>query len=350
MKYFKLYSNCFLVEGHKKHIICDVQRGEIFIIPLALSKIVDDTFKVSMEVINNIPDDLIKSKIKEVIEFLITHELGHLCDNPNSFPEINKHWESPEIINNCIICMDNNSSLDLADIYNQLTELKCKFLELRMEDIETFINCNKNLNDTFIRNIDLYIKFNEKITTFNFVKFLHENQRIGKVVIFSTPKDIANSLNYERVFFIENNITNIHCGKIHENSFSVNIDLFMESQFHNSCLNRKISIDAEGNIKNCPSMSESFGNIKDTTLAEAIEKPNFKKYWNINKDKIHVCKDCEFRYICTDCRAYTEDPEDILSKPLKCGYNPYTGEWSEWSTNPLKQKAIDFYGMREIID
>jgi SPASM domain peptide maturase of grasp-with-spasm system len=117
-----------------------------------------------------------------------------------------------------------------------------------------------------------------------------------------------------------------------------------------SCLNREISIDADGNIKNCPSMKESFGNIRDTTLAEAIEKPGFKKYWDINKDKIHVCKDCEFRYICTDCRAYVEDTEDILSKPLKCGYNPYTGEWSEWSTNPPKQKAIDFYGMREMVD
>jgi SPASM domain peptide maturase of grasp-with-spasm system len=124
-----------------------------------------------------------------------------------------------------------------------------------------------------------------------------------------------------------------------------------------SCLNREISIDADGNIKNCPSMKESFGNIRDTTLAEAIEKPGFKKYWDINKDQIAVCKDCEFRYICTDCRAYVEDPHDAsgpdgtnLSKPLKCGYNPYTGEWAEWSTNPLKQKAIDFYGMREMVD
>jgi SPASM domain peptide maturase of grasp-with-spasm system len=97
-------------------------------------------------------------------------------------------------------------------------------------------------------------------------------------------------------------------------------------------------------------MTESFGNIKETTLMEALEKPGFKKCWDINKDKIHVCKDCEFRYACTDCRAYVEDPADILSKPLKCGYNPYTGEWSEWSTNPLKQKAIEFYGMLEMVE
>lgn len=67
-------------------------------------------------------------------------------------------------------------------------------------------------------------------------------------------------------------------------------------------------------------------------------------------DQIHICKDCEFRHICTDCRAYIEDPDDIYSKPLKCGYNPYTGEWAEWSTNPLKQKAIQYYGMEELME
>ena len=96
-------------------------------------------------------------------------------------------------------------------------------------------------------------------------------------------------------------------------------------------------------------MKESFGNIKDTTLKEALNKKGFKKLWNINKDKIKVCQDCEFRYICTDCRAYIENPEDIYSKPLKCGYNPYTAEWEEWSTNPLKQKAIEYYEMEDLV-
>lgn len=95
-------------------------------------------------------------------------------------------------------------------------------------------------------------------------------------------------------------------------------------------------------------MTESFGNIRDTTLKQAIEKPGFKKYWNITKDQISVCKDCEFRHICTDCRAYLEDPEDSFSKPLKCGYNPYTCEWEEWSLNPLKQKAIAYYGLLDL--
>lgn len=162
-------------------------------------------------------------------------------------------------------------------------------------------------------------------------------------------KDKLNKLTFP-VYFLENEIKSFaNCGIVSRNYFGVDKDKVIESINHNSCLNRKISIDKDGNIKNCPSMAESFGNIKDTTLEEALNKPGFKKYWNITKDQIEVCKDCEFRHICTDCRAYIEDPENQYSKPLKCGYNPYTNEWEEWSTNPLKQKAIEYYGMQDLV-
>lgn len=154
--------------------------------------------------------------------------------------------------------------------------------------------------------------------------------------------------------FMKEDLSMRSCGKVNLKYFSTNITKVLEAINHNSCLHKKIAIDKEGNIRNCPLMPEDFGNIKDTTLEEAITKPSFKKYWNTTKDQIEVCKDCEFRYICSDCRAYTErthtNEEGLdISKPLKCGYNPYTAEWEEWSTNPLKQKAIDFYDMRELV-
>ncbi len=97
-------------------------------------------------------------------------------------------------------------------------------------------------------------------------------------------------------------------------------------------------------------MVKEYGNSKNITLKEALNHKDFKKYWKLTKDEIEVCKDCEYRYICTDCRAYTErshtSKEGLdTSKPLKCGYNPYTGEWEDWNKNILKQKAIKYYGM-----
>jgi len=153
------------------------------------------------------------------------------------------------------------------------------------------------------------------------------------------------------IIFIENQLKNEQCcGVINSNYFTINTKLFTESLKYNSCLNKKISIDKDGQIKNCPSMKQSFGNISDTTLEECLNLKDFKKYWDINKDQIEVCKDCEFRYICTDCRAYKENPDNDYSKPLKCGYDPYTNVWKEWSTNPLKQNAIEFYGLNDLVN
>ncbi len=95
-------------------------------------------------------------------------------------------------------------------------------------------------------------------------------------------------------------------------------------------------------------MKESFGNIKDGVLLNLFKMKEFVKYWDITKDKISTCKSCEFRHICTDCRAYRQKTDDIYSKPIKCGYNPITNIWEDWSINALNKKAIKFYRFENI--
>lgn len=89
-----------------------------------------------------------------------------------------------------------------------------------------------------------------------------------------------------------------------------------------------MSIDKDGTFRNCPSMSLSFGKVEDTKVSAVITNKKFLKYNNINKDKIDVCRDCEFRYVCHDCRAYISDKNNIYSKPSKCGYDPYSSSWN----------------------
>ena len=47
---------------------------------------------------------------------------------------------------------------------------------------------------------------------------------------------------------------------------------------YNSCLFKKIAIDRNGNIKNCPAMVQSFGNVKENSLIGALNHPEFKKW------------------------------------------------------------------------
>jgi SPASM domain peptide maturase of grasp-with-spasm system len=350
--YFRLFASCIPVNGISRASICDLQRGRTFFIPLSLFEIIEECKKYPYHKIQKFYHEE-KKILDDYFNFLIENELGFFTDEPDRFPFLNLHWDTPEFITNIIIEIENLESTHISLILKELISLKCKYVELRYYNkflVESLLEFLTLATDSYIRGITLYIPANS-INLEELKEITKTHGRIVQCIIHSSEglKDSIEVIN--NTIILTNQIidSNAHCGAVSELYFVNNISTFTESQHHNTCLNRKISIDVEGNIKNCPSMAQSFGNIRDTTLQEALEHPDFKKYWNVKKDEIAVCKDCEFRHICTDCRAYLENPEDMYSKPLKCGYNPYTAEWEEWSTNPLKEKAIAYYGMQELV-
>jgi len=354
---FVLFACCLPVKGRSRSIICDLQRQKIHFIPNILYDILIDCSGKSIEDIKAKYDYGYNDHIEEYFNFLIKEEFVFFDSSPENFPKLILDWKHPSTITNAIWDVNIDYIGFSEKIAQQLDVLGCKHLQMRFlltspsDRIEYLMH---SFEGKRIENIELILAYQDNY--FNkdaFVDFMKRWTRISSVFLYGAPCDeLAYKAPYDDgyIHYITENITtNKFCGKIYPKNFYTNISTFTESLHHNSCLNRKISIDVDGNIKNCPSMSQSFGNIKDTTLQEALDHPEFKKYWNVTKDQIEVCKDCEFRYICTDCRGYIENPEDMYSKPLKCGYNPYTCEWEEWSTNPLKQKAIDYYGMREVL-
>jgi len=54
-----------------------------------------------------------------------------------------------------------------------------------------------------------------------------------------------------------------------------------------------------------------------------------QEFIRLSKDHIEVCKDCEYRYACFDCRVKTNDAENLYAKSSDCFYNPYTGIWEQ---------------------
>lgn len=356
--FLKLFANCILTKGVNQAILFDLQRENYTIIPFEVFDFITNNEGLTIKKIKDNYENKFNNEVEEYINFLLDNEFVFFTEFPEFFPKINTEFHYPFTISNAILEFNNICNID--NILLQLNELKCKNIDLRFDFEISYFEINNILEyldkiDSNICNINIYLS-KEKSIPQEKIKDLLRNPRISCFII-NADKNHSN-IEYvsdsKYVFYDYNNDFNKNkCGLINSNYFAINLNNYIESINHNSCLNKKISIDKDGNIKNCPSMPQSFGNIKDTTLEKALNQPDFKKYWNVTKDMIDVCKDCEFRHICTDCRAYTErnhfDGEIDLSKPLKCGYNPYTNEWSEWSTNPLKEKAIEYYGMQDLV-
>jgi len=332
-KYFKLFANCIPVKGAKRNIICDLQKGSIFFIPnFAYDLLIECKSKSVSEIKQHFNNEY-NQELDDYFDDFISKELGFYTTQPENFPELDTKWESPSIINNAIIEYSSEINQHLQSLISQLNVLGCKYIEIRFYNKVSNIeieNVISNFEKSKIRSISLLIQYNSDMNARWLKQLLLKYQRIGDMLLsnISTDNPLRNELSESIVSFSDSQINSeTHCGAVSPDYFLSNISLFFESMAFNTCLNKKIAICKDGKIKNCPSMSEDFGNISSTPIVEAIFQKDFKKLWKINKDEILVCQDCEFRYICTDCRAYIEDPQKINSKPLKCNYDPYSGVW-----------------------
>jgi SPASM domain peptide maturase of grasp-with-spasm system len=356
-----LFSDCILTKGVNRSIICDTKREKYYIIPNGLYNILSLYNGLSIKEIKENFDSKYNAVIDEYFEFLIDKKLVFFNSFPENFPKIELKWDSPSLITNAILDIKDNE-YDIENVLTQLDFYKCSNIQFRIFSKFNFSDIINILNFIEFKkyrfsSIDFIFPYNSLIDKNNLVNLLDIYSRINSIIVYNS-EFVENLKPFENrngmiLFTNEDVFDERYCGLIKSSYFMTNLKSFSESTNFNSCLNRKLSIDKNGNIKNCPSMSQSFGNVKETTLEEALNHPDFKKYWNVTKDKIDVCNDCEFRHICTDCRAYTErshfENDLDLSKPLKCGYSPYTNEWAEWSSNPLKQKLIEYYGMQELV-
>ncbi len=362
MTHFKIFPNCKIVSGKKNAIIHDLERNTSELIPLEFAKILNELDKKT-------PINILKSKYTDNEQKIIDVNLKHIVDKEygifcseelfSCFPEMSLEFQESSEITNSIIELKYSTIFNLNNYLVQLEELGCFdvsiiFYELLSEKL--FIDIFNQIPQNRIKSVEILSKWYDGINDSLFSSINEFCPKIVKLSFFACPFEKSETWDKDKNIlfdrqFVSTDITNFtHCGKVEPKYFNTHINKVLEAINHNSCLHKKIAIDTDGNIKNCPAVPESFGNIKTTSLREALNRSSFKKYWNLTKDNIEVCKDCEFRYICTDCRAFTErthiSNEMDISKPLKCGYDPYLGEWKEWSINPLKQKTIQYYKIK----
>jgi radical SAM protein with 4Fe4S-binding SPASM domain len=102
-----------------------------------------------------------------------------------------------------------------------------------------------------------------------------------------------------------------------------------------SCLLGKIAVTEFGEVFPCIfSRNHAVGNLLvSRELGSILRDAALRRFWSATKDQVMVCRDCEYRYVCFDCRPLSEASaagrSDYLHAPYpRCTYNPYTGEWA----------------------
>jgi SPASM domain peptide maturase of grasp-with-spasm system len=330
---FKLYANCIPVKGARRSTICDVQKQRMRLIPNDLFYILTELAGLPTAEIKRQFNDNCDEVIDDYFAMLSEEDYGFWCDEPDRFPPLDLTWQRPETITNAIIDVDHSSKHDYHSLFSQFDDLGCQAVQVRaydeltLADLETILT---HAEGHRLRHLDLVIKFQPEFTAENLTAFCLAHQVISRITIHSSPQKSRARVHPMPIIidYYTFTLTPSSCGVISPKFFSLTVEHFTEAQHFNSCLNRKIGIASDGEIKACPATQRSFGNAGTTALKTVVSDPQLVQIGSITKDQIAVCRDCEFRYVCTDCRAYTQDAGDPYSKPAKCTYDPYTATWA----------------------
>jgi SPASM domain peptide maturase of grasp-with-spasm system len=340
---FMLYANCVPVKGARRSSICDLQNRRIQLIP-------NDLFDILTK-FKGLPAPEIKRRfapqdgktIDEYFDLLVKQGYGWWCEEPELFPEMDLSWRRPETVTNAIIDVTKGSDHNYQYIFSQLEELGCQAVQVRaydpllLDQLEIIALAGESGR---LRHLELIIGFQPGLTADSLTEFCKRHQVVSRIILHSSPQrsqSMAGTLPIPIVFDTYSIVPD-SCGEVSPGYFSPCLQHFTEALQFNTCLNRKISVSADGEIRHCPSMKDSLGNIRNTSLASAVNAPRLVQMSRITKDQVEVCRDCEFRYVCTDCRAYTLESGNPYSKPAKCSYDPYTATWKE--SGSLGEEAI----------
>jgi radical SAM protein with 4Fe4S-binding SPASM domain len=95
-----------------------------------------------------------------------------------------------------------------------------------------------------------------------------------------------------------------------------------------ACLHGVVAITADGSIRPCPMIPDEIGHMASGGLRTVFRNREHEKYWNLSKDRVSGCAQCEYRYGCVDCAAVDlcRDRLPAVGRAI-CGYDPSAGLW-----------------------
>lgn len=107
---------------------------------------------------------------------------------------------------------------------------------------------------------------------------------------------------------------------------------FAQARQGHQCFSKEACVTASGEVFACiMERTTPLGNVLEAPLAYIIGNETSQQFRMLSKDHVEVCRDCEYRYCCFDCRPRAQGMAadgNRYAKPAECHYDPYTGTWA----------------------
>jgi SPASM domain peptide maturase of grasp-with-spasm system len=297
--YFNLFSFAVPVMGKEEAIIVNLYDSGITKIPLFLCELLQDFSDLNIAEQEKMYNDH-TGNIRKYFDYLVSNDLGRYTDRSDEFPKIDLTWESHSELSSAAIEVNTLEGNRLEEVLHSLEELECRFLEIwfkgNSRSFSKLISLLEKNNDAPFRSVDLLTPY-DAVDASALASYKERVHKLTDFIIYNAPSNKKD--NARRIYLSKRNpLKNGRWYKeLERDEYIIVQDFFCESQQHNPYYNRKVCIDADGNIKNCFSHQQSFGNTRNGELMNAVRSNEFRELWFACNDKVLEVKDSPYRYI-----------------------------------------------------
>ncbi len=327
---YKFHSLCVPVNGFLRTAVYDLQTGGY---EFAMRELVRET--------------TLRLPSPEVLSPLLAQRLIFQNNGNVKFGPLNDEpFDFPSLVSNAIVEINKDTEFrKVIDFFESVNCRSIQFIlpvrdELLSSNMEDLINC---IYKSSIQHCEIVMSnrlFQETEAMLDTEHF----PELNLVMVYGTDRREFVPPTHTRngILYIGNEVT--HGANQHKKNpefFVVNSSFYVEALNHNVYYNRKLYLDVDGTVRNGPLSPIILGNLylDGFDFTAVMARPEFMELWNIKKDDISVCSQCEFRYMCMDARI-PEAHSDAFSlpgekrdrrahwyHPTECNYNPYIARW-----------------------
>jgi len=324
MTHLRFFSQVVFCCGYTRFLVLDTSNGQMYFFPSIIGKIISDqSYDSSIEIITESLDNCNRILFQSVIDELIENELAFVTDTPDRFPKIQFDNHGNLGFENAHIFLSEQTLAYKNELIMLLNEMKIKAIKLdfTLLNQQEMMVVLQHLNASEVHSIECVIDLKNEEFPVNLIDELcSQNGALTMISIINHP---LISLDHSSEILISNALSPYP-------KIVPNFNLFCESVKNNPYFNGKLYIGSCGEIKMAENTSQIYGYLKDRDIGLKIKNSiDFRKFWNISKDSIDICKDCEFRYMCIDNRYPRQRKDKSLYFVEECRFNPYISKWSD---------------------
>lgn len=313
--YLNLYGHCMVSCGYTRGAIFDLKNQRQWFIPLSWANVLSAATNINLTEFKQKSSLFSDADLLSFLQFLLDEHIVFLSSRKQ---RIKKQ-----------ITPAKSSTISLlvvsADVVSSVPRLPCEtIIELQIKTLVLYVQKPVNLitylnhyANAELNALDLIIAF-DGVTAAYLNDLIHALPLLRSIEIpYPIPEEVHPTIQ-----------TLIRSKNPSEDKPKKHVHVIKKAQTQAAKIShtyyfKRAHVTVKGLVKNSPYTKETFGNLKKKSLKEIVQQTDFQVLWHVQKSKIDVCCDCEFRAVCVDSRPIKKRGNGSWYALEECVYNPY---------------------------